>query len=96
MSAKSLKLRPGESTFMDTYGWVLYRQGKYSEAKVYILKAIEANKNEADATLWEHLGDIEYKLGNKEEALQHWKTAVSKGETSESLQQKINEKKLHD
>lgn len=96
MSAKSLKLRPDEATFMDTYGWVLYRQGRYKEAKVYILKAIESNKSEADPALWEHLGDIEYKLGNKEEAVEHWKTAVSKGETSDSLKQKINEKKLHD
>ena len=96
MSAKSLKLRPDEATFLDTYGWILYRQGKYKDAKIYILKAIEANKDNADATLWEHLGDVEYKLGNKDEALEHWKTAVSKGERSDSLQQKIKEKKLHD
>jgi len=96
MSAKSLKLRPGEATFLDTYGWILYKQGKYEEAKSYILQAIEANKDGGDPTLWEHLGDIEYRLGNKQEALQHWKTALSKGERSDSLQQKINEKKLHD
>ncbi len=95
MSAKSLKLRPDEATFMDTYGWVLYRQGKYKEAKTYILKAIESGA-EADPALWEHLGDIEYKLGNKEEAVEHWKKAESKGEASDSLKQKINEKKLHD
>ncbi len=96
MSAKSLKLRPDEATFLDTYGWILFRQGKYKDAKVYILKAIELGKDNADATLWEHLGDIEYKLGNKDEALEHWKTAISKGENSDSLQQKIKEKKLHD
>jgi tetratricopeptide (TPR) repeat protein len=96
MSAKSLKLRPDEATFLDTYGWILYRQGKYKEAKAYILKAIEAGKNNVDATLWEHLGDIEYKLGNKDEALEHWKKAMSMGEQSDSLQRKIKEKKLND
>lgn len=96
MSAKSLKLRPDESTYLDTYGWILYRQGKYKEAKTYIQRAIDLNKNNADPTLWEHLGDIEYKLGNTDAALGHWKTALSKGDASEGLQKKINEKKLHD
>ncbi|WP_162902766.1 tetratricopeptide repeat protein [Taibaiella koreensis] len=96
MSAKSLKLRPEESTFLDTYGWILYRQGKYKEAKPYIQRAIDLNKDNADPTLWEHLGDVEYKLGNTEGALEYWNTALSKGERSESLQKKINEKKLHD
>ncbi|WP_198666836.1 tetratricopeptide repeat protein [Taibaiella helva] len=96
MSAKSLKLRPDESTFLDTYGWILYRKGKYTEAKTYIQRAIELNKDNADPTLWEHLGDIEYKLGNIDSALEYWNTALSKGERSESLQKKINEKKLHD
>lgn len=96
MSGKSLKLRPDEATFMDTYGWILYKQGKYKEAKIYILKAIEFARNQADPTLWEHLGDIEYKLGNKKQALEHWETARTKGEISTTLQQKINEQKLHD
>lgn len=96
MSEKSLKLRPGESTFLDTYGWILFKLGKYTEAKEYILKAIASNKENGDPTLWEHLGDIEYKLGNTQQALEHWKMALSKGEVSDSLQQKINEQKLHE
>src|SRR5690606_19447726 len=43
MSKRSLELRPNEATFLDTYGWILYKQGKYTEAKEYIEKAIEAN-----------------------------------------------------
>jgi Tfp pilus assembly protein PilF len=88
MSAKSLKLRPDESTYLDTYGWILYKQGKYTEAKQYIQRAIDSGENGADPTLWEHLGDIEYKLGNAEQALEHWKKAQSEGEKSELLQQK--------
>jgi tetratricopeptide (TPR) repeat protein len=94
MSAKSLVLRPGEATFLDTYGWVLYKQGKYKEAREYIQKAIDANKGDADATLYEHLGDIEFKIGNAAQALENWRKAQTKGNTSELLQQKINEQKL--
>ncbi|MFA6059781.1 MAG: tetratricopeptide repeat protein, partial [Taibaiella sp.] len=96
MSEKSLKLRPNEATFLDTYGWILYKQGKFKEAKIYIQKAIELSPNNGDPTLWEHLGDIEYKLGNKKQALEHWKAAQGKGELSVTLQQKINEQKLND
>lgn len=93
MSAKSLTLRPGEATFLDTYGWILYKQGKYPEAKAYIERAIDANKGDADGTLYEHLGDVELKIGNRAKALENWLLAQSKGNKSETLQQKINEQK---
>lgn len=97
MSAKSLQLRPNEASFLDTYGWILYRQGKYQEAKGYIQQAIDyTGTNGDDASLWEHLGDVEYKLGNKTKALEHWEKSMSKGVHSEELQQKIKEQKLRD
>ena len=36
MSRRSLELRPDESTFLDTYGWILYQQGKYESARKYL------------------------------------------------------------
>lgn len=94
MSAKSLTLRPGEATYLDTYGWILYKQGKYKEAKGYIEKAISAIKGDGDATLYEHLGDIEYRIGNTDKALENWRLAKTKGGNSELLEQKIKEQKL--
>lgn len=96
MSAQSLKLRPDEANFLDTYGWILFKQGKFADAQTYIQKAIDKSGANDDVTsLWEHLGDIEFKLGNKEKALEHWKTAA-KGADSEQLKQKIKEQKLND
>lgn len=97
MSAKSLILRPGEANFLDTYGWILFRQGKYKEAKDYITRAIErTGAGQDDTSLWDHLGDIEYKLGNKGKALEHWRKAASKGMKSAVLEQKIKEEKLNE
>ncbi|MFT4062513.1 MAG: tetratricopeptide repeat protein [Edaphocola sp.] len=96
MSEKSLKLRPNEATFLDTYGWILFKQGQYKEARTYVHKAIQLSGSKADATLWEHLGDIEYKLGNKNEAITNWKKASEKGNNSEVLEQKIKEQKLRE
>lgn len=54
MSKKSLVLQPDSKSFLDTYGWILFQQGKYAEAKTYIEKAIKAG-GEEDGTLFEHL-----------------------------------------
>ena len=97
MSAKSLRLRPDEGSFLDTYGWILYKQGKYQQAKEYIQKAIDRTKNNNDdGSLWNHLGDVEYKLGNKDKALEYWRKAVAKGSDTEEIQEKIKDQKLKD
>src|SRR5207237_10243128 len=84
------------STFEDTYGWIMYKQGKYPEAKTWIEKAIQhgADKN---ATVLEHFGDVLYKNGNTSQALEYWQKAKDAGEGgSDQLDRKILEKKLPD
>lgn len=93
MAKKALQLRPGEATFMDTYGWILYKSGKFTEAKEYITKAIDANPQNADGTLFEHLGDVYYKLNNKEKAVENWLKAKEKGVNGQ-IDKKIQEKRL--
>ncbi len=92
----ALRLRPDEATFLDTYGWVLYQQGNYSKAKEYIEKAIQLSTAGADATLVEHLGDIYYKLGQKEKALEQWQKAQKLEPDNTLLQQKVKLQKLND
>jgi len=95
MSKKSLQLQPDSKSFLDTYGWILYQQGKYTEAKDYIEKAIKAGGQE-DGTLYEHLGDIYYKLNEVDKAKENWKKAKEKGEDSPLLNKKMNEGKLYE
>lgn len=96
MSKRSLELRPDEPTFLDTYGWILYKQGKYPEAKEYIEKAIKANPA-GDGTLFEHLGDIWYKLHDIDKAVENWKRAKERGaDDMELLDKKIQERKLYE
>lgn len=96
MSKRSLELRPDEPTFLDTYGWILYQSGDYKKAKEYIQKAIDANADGADGTLWEHLGDIYYKLNNKAKAVEYWKMAKEKGTENEQIDKKIQDQKLYE
>lgn len=95
MSKRSLELRPGEATFLDTYGWILYKQGKYQEAKRYVEDAIKRTPD-ADGTLWDHLGDINYKLNNIDEAVKQWQKAKDKGTENNLIDKKIQDRKVYE
>jgi tetratricopeptide (TPR) repeat protein len=91
MSKHSIDLQPNTASFEDTYAWILFKQKKYADAKQWMEKAMQHNKNSATQT--EHLGDIMFYLGNTEAAVQNWKKAKEYGSKSALLDRKINEKK---
>lgn len=94
MSKRSLELDSTNSSYMDTYGWILYKQGNYSGAYEWIQKALQ--KSESSADVLEHMGDVYYKLGQTDNALSYWKKAAEAGSTSEYIQRKINDRKLYE
>ncbi|MBS1628886.1 MAG: tetratricopeptide repeat protein [Bacteroidetes bacterium] len=96
MSKKSLDLRPHEATFLDTYAWILYRQGKYQDALHYMNQVFEANPNASSSELWEHLGAIQFKLGNIAQAVEAWKKAKALGSDNPALDKMIAEQKLYE
>ena len=95
MSKRSNELEPNNSSYQDTYGWVLYKMGKYNDAKIWIGKAID-NMGTSNGTLLEHYGDILYKLGDIENALKYWGNAKKAGDVSDLIDKKIADKKLYE
>ncbi len=96
MSKKSLDLKPGEANYLDTYGWIMYKKGDYEKAKVFVKRAIELFGDRADAPLFDHLGNIYYKLNNKDKAIINWKLAKEKGTDDPEIDKKISEGKLYE
>jgi tetratricopeptide (TPR) repeat protein len=96
MSKKSLTLMPDQATFLDTYGWIMYKKGNYPKAKEYIEKAILLSGPRADGTLYDHLGNIYYKLNEKGKALENWKISKEKGSDDPFIDKKISEEKLYE
>ena len=76
------------SSFLDTYAWVLYKLKKYKLAKVQIIKALELNTN--SGTLYDHYGDILYKLGEVNNAIIQWKIALTLDVNNKNLKNKIH------
>jgi tetratricopeptide (TPR) repeat protein len=95
MSKKSLELQPTSKSFLDTYGWILYQQGKFEDAKKYIEKAIQSD-GEDDGTLFEHLGDVYFKLKDDANAKKYWQLAIDKGENNSILIKKIKSGKINE
>ena len=95
MSFKCNSLEPNNGTYQDTYAWILYQNLEYSEAKKWILKALESG-GDKNAIIVEHYGDILYKLGETKEAIKNWEKAKELGEGSIYLERKIQEKELYE
>lgn len=95
LSSKTNELQPGQPSFQDTYGWILYKQEKYDQAKEWLEKAIRSGGSQ-QAVILEHYGDVLFKLGQKESAMEHWKMAQQAGGGTDLLDQKIRDEKLYE
>lgn len=96
MSSITVKAEPSNPTYLDTYGWVLFEQGAYTIAKIYIENAIkysEDKKEDLSSEVLEHYGDVLYKTDEPEKALEYWIKAKEKGDSkSKTLDKKIETK----
>jgi tetratricopeptide (TPR) repeat protein len=83
------------AAYLDSMGWVLYKQKKYKEAKQYLLDAVK-DKEGQHIEIFDHLGDLHTALGEKAEAVAAWKKGLEVvGETKREQQKKAEvEKKL--
>jgi len=62
LSGETLEDNPEEASFLDTMGWVLYKQEKYPQAKTYLEKARELSPE--TPTILYHLACCEAKQGD--------------------------------
>ena len=92
MSYKTIKAEPSNSTFLDTYAWILFQEKRYEEAKIYIEQAIR-NDSTLSGVVKEHAGDIYAQTGDMEKALEYWRQSLEGGNASATLKKKIQLKK---
>ena len=66
MSFKTIKAEPKNSTYLDTYAWILYMEERYAEAQIYIEQAVQnMDETQDNSVILEHAEKI--KLKNKKE-----------------------------
>lgn len=91
MSYRTIKAEPQNATYLDTYAWILYKQQRYEEALGYMEQALAADSVPSDV-LYEHAGDIHYRLGNVQRALDYWERALELQRKAEAMEERLEKK----
>jgi len=73
---KANELSPDNASYVDSLGWLYFRQGKFTEALAELQRAAELMKDEPDSTIHEHIGDTHQQLGQAAEAKAQWETSL--------------------
>lgn len=71
---KALALQPDMAVVMDSYGWLLFKQGKYTAAYDYLSKAYE---KQAEPEIAGHLVEVLLRLGRTDEAKKVFEKALA-------------------
>jgi tetratricopeptide (TPR) repeat protein len=93
------ELKPGEeedtAAYLDSLGWVLFKQGKHKEALPWLEKAVQDPLG-MHIEIYDHLGDVYQALGQKDKAREAYKKGIAVvGENKREQQRKVVvEKKL--
>jgi tetratricopeptide (TPR) repeat protein len=72
---RALKEEPFNGAYLDSMGWIYYKQNKLGEAEATLRKALERDGH--DPTIHSHLGDVYAKLGRNELAAAEWEKSLS-------------------
>lgn len=83
---KALELAPGDPFITDSLGWVEYRRGNLAEAQRLLQQAFESR---ADAEIAAHLGEVLWKAGRREQALDVWRKGLVLGPDNETLRETL-------
>lgn len=89
MARRAVAREPENASFLDTLGWVLYRQGRYREAETWLDKSVATGR--ASASVYEHYGDVHAQLGDRAAAQRFWKEALQRNPENERLRKKLEE-----
>jgi tetratricopeptide (TPR) repeat protein len=83
------------AAYLDSLGWVLFKQKKYKEALEPLKKAVLDEDEGNHLEIWDHLGDCHMALGEKNEAIAAWEKALKMEDLSKrdgERRRKVSEK----
>ncbi|MGC1483574.1 MAG: tetratricopeptide repeat protein [Candidatus Acidiferrum sp.] len=71
---RALKEEPHSGAYLDTLGWIYFRENKLADAEATLRKAVEFEGH--DATIRSHLGDVYAKSGRMDLAATQWEKSL--------------------
>ncbi len=73
---QAIRMTPDEANLLDSIGWAYYQYGDFREARRFINMALEEYAPFGHWELSDHMGDIEWRLGDHDAARKHWGEAL--------------------
>ncbi|MHB1424237.1 MAG: tetratricopeptide repeat protein [Gemmataceae bacterium] len=70
------------AAYIDSLGWVLFRKGDWKAARRELEKATSLPQGDDDPVVWDHLGDVYFRLKEIDKAGSAWRTAIEMYESS--------------
>ena len=83
----ALEKDPDNGAYLDSLGWVYYKQGKTKKAIKQLKKAISLEPDSWE--IQDHLGDAYLKDGNIPKAISSWEKAADLAPNNKSIQEKL-------
>jgi tetratricopeptide (TPR) repeat protein len=75
---RALELDPQNGAYLDSLGWVYFRQNRLPEAENLLVQALQ--RIGKDPTVHDHLGDIYFKQGKTKDAIMQWQASMQEYE----------------
>ena len=72
---RALKEDPYNGAYLDSLGWIYFKENKFSASETTLRKAVERERH--DATIHAHLGDLYAKTGRGELAGAEWEKSLA-------------------
>ena len=93
MSRITVEAEPDNATYLDTFGWILFLQGKALEAKPFFKHAMLYGGKESPVVL-DHYAEVLYALEEYDLAFVYWTQAQAKNNGEiEGLEEKVSRRK---
>jgi tetratricopeptide (TPR) repeat protein len=77
---RAIKEDPYNGAYLDSLGWIYYKQNKLGDAEVTLRKAVQRESH--DATIHQHLGDVYAKSGRNDLAAAEWEKSLAEWKRS--------------
>ena len=83
MTQKAVQSDPTNGAYIDSLGWVYYKQNRFDQAEHYLKRAIIFLNS--DSSIHDHLGDVYFKTKRFEEARVEWNKSLQLSSEQEEI-----------
>ncbi|MBN2830983.1 MAG: tetratricopeptide repeat protein [Candidatus Omnitrophica bacterium] len=83
---KAIEVDPDNGAYLDSLGWLYYKKGNFKKAKELLIRAASLMP---DPVIYDHLGDLYFKMKGFDDALANWQESLRLNPDQEKVKEKL-------